>query len=150
MTKSSTDSALAQEVVGCIEAINSGVKSASAELSSDFFSVSALSGADRTLDTCAQLERAARSCRAPDGRTHAWCGRAAVMVLVSSASGPRVSGCIRHFGDLFDRTPYIYSQQSSNNETTPPSSPRPLCIYTGRSRGRPVDVRCWTMGRGTT
>ena len=32
MTKSSTDSALAQEMVGCIEAINSGAKSASAEL----------------------------------------------------------------------------------------------------------------------
>ena len=25
--------------------------------------------------------------------THAWCGHATVMVLVSSASGPRVSGC---------------------------------------------------------
>ena len=100
MTKSCADSALTQEVVGCIEAINSGVKSASAELSSDFFSVSALSGADRTLDTCAQLERAARSCRAPDGRTHAWCGHAAVMVLVSSASGPRVSGCIRESAKL--------------------------------------------------
>ena len=29
---------------------------------------------------------------APDGRTHAWCGYAALVVLVSSASGPRVSG----------------------------------------------------------
>ena len=100
VTKSRADSALTQEVVGCIEAINSGVKSASAELSSDFFSVSALSGADRTPNASAQLERAARCCRAPDGRTHAWCGRAAVMVLVSPASGPRVSGCICGFGDF--------------------------------------------------
>ena len=71
MTKSCADSALTQEVVGCIEAINSGVKSASAELSSDFFSVSALSGAERTPNASAQLERAARCCRAPDSDTRA-------------------------------------------------------------------------------
>ena len=34
-------------------------------------------------------------CRRFDSGTHAWCGRATVMVLVSSASGPRVSGCPR-------------------------------------------------------
>ena len=28
-----------------------------------------------------------------DSGTHAWCGHATVMVLVSSALGPRVSGC---------------------------------------------------------
>ena len=105
MTKSCADSALTQEVVGCIEAINSGVKSASAELSSDFFSVSALSGAERTLGPSAQLERAARCCRAPDSGTHAWCGSATAMVLVSSASGPRVSGCIREFGDFRPHPP---------------------------------------------
>ena len=36
-----------------------------------------------------------------DGRTHACCGRAAVIVLVSTAPGPHVRGCIRaprHFG----------------------------------------------------
>ena len=98
VSKSRADSALSQEVVGCIEAINSGVKSASAELSSDFLTVSALSGAERTLDAAAQLERAARCCRAPDSSTHACCGSATVLVLVSSASGPRVSGCIRAFG----------------------------------------------------
>ena len=59
MTKSCADSALAQEMVGCIEAINSGVKTASEVLSSDVFSVSALSGAERTLDAAAQVERAA-------------------------------------------------------------------------------------------
>ena len=100
MTKSSTDSALAQEMVGCIEAINSGVKSASVELSSDFLAVSALSGADRTTSASAQLERAARCCRAPDSDTRTWCGSVTAMVLVSSASGPRVSGCIREFGDF--------------------------------------------------
>ena len=100
MTKSCADSALTQEEVGCIEAINSGVKSASAELSSDFLAVSALSCAERTLDASTQLERAARCCRAPDSGTHAWCGSATAMVLVSSSSGPRVSGCIRAFGNF--------------------------------------------------
>ena len=71
------------------------MKTASQKLLVDFYTVSALSGADRTLDAAAQLERAGRCCRAPGGRTHTCCGRAAVMVLVSSASGPRVSGCIR-------------------------------------------------------
>ena len=100
MTKSSTDSALAQEMVGCIEAINSGAKTASEVLSSDFSSVSALSVAERTTSASAQLERAARCCRAPDSSTHACCGSATVLVVVSSASGPRVSGCIREFGDF--------------------------------------------------
>ena len=36
------------------------MKSASAELSLDLLTVSALSGAERALDTCAQLERAGR------------------------------------------------------------------------------------------
>ena len=95
MTKSGADSALAQEVVGCIEAINSGVKSASEVLSSDFFSVSAFSGAERTPNAAAQLERARRCCRAPDSDTRTRRGSVTAMVLVSSASGPRVSGCIR-------------------------------------------------------
>ena len=71
MTKSCADSALTQEVVGCIEAINSGVKSASVELSMNFLTVSALSVEERTLDAAAQLERAARGCRAPASSTHA-------------------------------------------------------------------------------
>ena len=69
------------------------------ELSSDFLAVSALSGADRTTSASAQLERAARCCRAPDSGTHACCGSAMVLVLVSSASGSCVSGCTREFGD---------------------------------------------------
>ena len=63
MTKPRADSALNQEVASCIEAINSGVKSASEVLSSDFFSVSALSGAERTPNASAQLERAVRCLR---------------------------------------------------------------------------------------
>mgnify|MGYP000391222415 CR=1 FL=1 len=43
----------------------------------------------------AQVERTGRCCRRFDSGTHAWCGHATVMVLVSSASGPRVSGCTR-------------------------------------------------------
>ena len=41
-----------------------------------------------------QVERAARCCRCSDSGMHAWCGHATVMVLVSSASGTNVSGCI--------------------------------------------------------
>ena len=70
ISKSGADSALAQEVVGCIEAINSGVKSASVLLSMNFLAVSALSVAERTPNAAAQLERAARCCRAPDSSTH--------------------------------------------------------------------------------
>jgi hypothetical protein len=43
----------------------------------------------------AAAEKAARCCRCSDGGMHAWCGHATVMVLVSSASGTHVSGCIR-------------------------------------------------------
>ena len=39
--------------------------------------------------------RCTRCCRCSDGGMHAWCGHATVMVLVSSASGTHVSGCIR-------------------------------------------------------
>ena len=73
------------------------MKTASAELSLDFLTVSALSGAERALGAAAQLERAARCCRAPDSDTRTWCGSVTVMVLVSLASGPRVSGCIREW-----------------------------------------------------
>ena len=76
------------------------MKTASEELSLDFLTVSALSGAERTLDAAAQLERAGRCCRAPDIDTRTWRGSGTAMVLVSSASGPRVSGCIRVFGDF--------------------------------------------------
>ena len=74
MTKSCADSAFTKEVFGCTEAINSWVKTASAELSPDFHTVSALSGAERTTSASAQLERAARSCRAPDSDTRTRCG----------------------------------------------------------------------------
>ena len=59
--------------------------------------VSAPSGEERTLGAAAQVERATRCCRRFDGRTHACCGRVPNMdmELISAASGPRVSGCIR-------------------------------------------------------
>ena len=82
-------------MIGCIKAISPCVKSVSAKLFLDLHTMSAPSGEERTLDTSAQVERATRCCRRFDGRTHACCGRAAVMVLVSSASGPRVRGCTR-------------------------------------------------------
>jgi hypothetical protein len=71
------------------------VKSASEKLFLDLHTVSAPSGEERTLGASAQVERAERCCRRFDSGTHAWCGHATVMVLVPSASGPRVSGCPR-------------------------------------------------------
>ena len=84
----------AHQMVGGIKAISPCVKSASPKLFLDLHTVSAPSGEERTLDAAAQVERAALCFRRSDSGTHAWCGHATVMVLVSSASGPRVSGCI--------------------------------------------------------
>ncbi len=95
VTNSRADCALTQQMIGCIKAISPCVKSASAKLFLDLHTVSAPSGEERTLGDAAQVERTGRCCRRFDGRTHAWCGRAAVMVLVPSASGPRVSGVPR-------------------------------------------------------
>ena len=75
-------------MVGGTKAISPCVKSASAKLFLDLHTVLAPSGEERTLDAAAQVERAGRCCRRFDSATHAWCGRATVMVLVSSASGP--------------------------------------------------------------
>ena len=44
---------------------------------------------------CDRLERAGRCCRRFDSDTQMRCGSVTVMVLVLSASGPRVSGCTR-------------------------------------------------------
>jgi hypothetical protein len=82
-------------MIGCIKAISPCVKSASAKLFLDLHTVSAPSGEERTLGAAAQLERTGRCCRRVDSGTHAWCGHATVMVLVPSASGPRVRGCPR-------------------------------------------------------
>ena len=87
------------------------MKSASEVLSSDVFSVSALSGVERTLGAAAQLERAGRCCRVPDSGTHTCCGSAMVLVLVSSASGPRVSGCPREFGDFRPYPVFFYDRK---------------------------------------
>jgi hypothetical protein len=82
-------------MIGCIKAISPCVKSASAELFLDLHTLSAPSGEERTLGAAAQVDRTGRCCRRFDGRTHACCGRAAVMILVPSASGPRVRGVPR-------------------------------------------------------
>ena len=92
------------------------MKTASAELSLDFLTVSALSGAERAQDASAQLERAARCCRAPGSDTRARCDSVTVtvMVLVSSASGPRVSGCIRDPRNFpVIRTPNVHNMLSA-------------------------------------
>ena len=90
-------------MVGCIKAISPCLKSASEKLFLGLHTVLAPSGEERTLDTSAQVERAEQCCRCFDSDTRAWCGSVTVMVLVSSASGPRVSGCIR---DPLNFNPY--------------------------------------------
>ena len=82
-------------MVGDIKAISPCVKSASAKLFLDLHTVSAPSGEERTLGAAAQVERATRCCRRFDSNTQTRCGSVTAMVLVSSASGPRVSGCTR-------------------------------------------------------
>ena len=82
-------------MVGGIKASSPGMKSMSADMFLDLLTMSAPSGEERKLGAAAQVERAGRCCRRPDSGTHTWCGRATVMVLVSSSSGPRVAvgGC---------------------------------------------------------
>ena len=61
-----------------------------------------------------QVERAARCCRCSDSGMHAWCGHATVMVLVSSASGTHVSGCIARGAR---RAPNYYLRSESIDES---------------------------------
>eukprot|EP00964_Phaeocystis_antarctica_P124096 scaffold87787_cov37-Phaeocystis_antarctica.AAC.1 len=61
----------------------------------DLHTVLAPSGEERTLNAAAQVERAGRCCRRFDSDTQTRCGSVTVIVLVSSASGPRVSGYTR-------------------------------------------------------
>ena len=95
VTNSRADCALTQQMIGCIKAISPCVKSASAKLFLDLHTVLAPSGEERTLNAAAQVERARWCCRRFDSDTQARWGSVTHMVLVSSASGPRVSGCIR-------------------------------------------------------
>ena len=67
----------------------------SAKLFLDLHTMLAPSGEERPLNAAAQVERARWCCRRFDSGTQTRCGSATVMVLVSTASGPRVSGCIR-------------------------------------------------------
>ena len=82
-------------MIGCIKAISPCVKSASAKLFLDLHTVLAPSGEERTLGAAAQVERARWCCRRFHSDTQTRCGSVTALVLVSSASGPRVSGCIR-------------------------------------------------------
>ena len=93
VTKSRTDCDLTQQMVGGIKASSPGMMSMSADMFLDLPTMSAPSGEERRTGASAQVERAGRCCRRPDSGTHTWCGRATVMVLVSSSSGPRVGGC---------------------------------------------------------
>ena len=93
-------------MIGCIKAISPCVKSASAKLFLDLHTVLAPSGEQRRTSASAQVERAGRCCRRFDSDTQARCGSVTVVVLVSSASGPRVRGCIRaRLHDTLVQTP---------------------------------------------
>ena len=88
-------------MVGGIKAISPGMKSMSADMFLDLPTMSAPSGEERRTGAAAQVESAGRCCRRSDSGMHTCCGRATVMVLVSSSSGPRVGGCPgarRYFG----------------------------------------------------
>ena len=93
VTKSRTDCDLTQQMVGGIKAISPGMKSMSADMFLDLPTMSAPSGEERRTGAAAQVESAGRCCRRSDSGMHTCCGRATVMVLVSSSSGPRVGGC---------------------------------------------------------
>ena len=86
-------------MIRCIKAISPCVKSASAKLFLGLHTVLAPSGEERTLDASAQVERAKVDniwcCSRPGSDTQARWGSVTYMVLVSSASVPRVSGCTR-------------------------------------------------------
>ena len=97
VTKSRTDCALTQQMVGGIKAISLCVKSASGKLFLDLHTVLAPSvarSAERVQPHRSNALHGAAAALTVSG-THAWCGHATVMVLVSSASRPRVSGCTR-------------------------------------------------------
>ena len=71
-------------MVGGIKAISLCVKSASGKLFLGLHTVLAPSDEERRTGAAAQVERARWCCRRFDSGTHAWCGHATVMVLVSS------------------------------------------------------------------
>ena len=122
-------------MVGGIKPSSPGVKSMSADMLLDLPTMSAPSGEERTPRTSAQVERAGRCCRRSDSGTHTLCGRATVMVLVSSSSGPRVGGCPRawrYFGPhpvhgystVYDEKSYT-SRKNVNAEGTTERAPVP-------------------------
>ena len=62
------------------------MKSMSADMFLDLPTMSAPNGEERRTDASAQVERAGWCCRRSDSSMHTCCGRATVMVLVSSSS----------------------------------------------------------------
>ena len=90
--------------------------SMSADMFLDLSTMSALSGEERTPNASAQVERAGWCCRCPDSGTHTCWGRATVMVLVSSSSGPRVGGCPRAWRDF---GPHTVCSLTSDQKSAP-------------------------------
>ena len=68
-----------------ITAFGPSALSMAAQLLLGLYTGSASSGEERKLRAAAQVERVARCCCHLDSGTRAWCGRATVTVLVSSA-----------------------------------------------------------------
>ena len=122
-------------MIGCIKAISPCVKSASPKLFLDLHTVLAPSGEQRTLGAAAQVERTGWCCRRFDSDTQTRCGSVTVMVLVSSASGPRVRGCPRapryfHPNPVTVCTLHELVGRKFNHEPLPPSHPPPLATLT--------------------
>ena len=71
------------------------MKSMSADMFLDLLTMSAPSGEERKLRAAAQVERAGWCCRRSDSGMHTCCGRATVMVLVSSSSDRPRRGAVQ-------------------------------------------------------
>ena len=140
-------------MVGDIKAISPCVKSASAKLFLDLHTVSAPSGEERTLNASAPVERDARCCRHFDSDTQTWCGSVTAMVLVSSASGPRVSGCTRAFGDFHPHplkraTPIIDAREASLHPALSRTTGRGKAMPTRQSASQPFCDHSTLSGHG--
>ena len=129
-------------MIGCIKAISPCVKSASAKLFLDLHTVLAPSGEERPLNAAAQVERARWCCRRFDSDTQTRCGSVTVMVLVSSASGPRVRGCPRvpryfhpnplRFSVIYVKKKVFNLQENSGLKTTCYVRARSACARMAR------------------
>ena len=126
VTKSRTDCALTQQMVGGVKASSTGVKSMSADMFLDLPTMSAPSGEQRRTDASAQVERAGWCCRRPDSGMCTCCSRAAVMAFIILRPAPEEGRssrqCVRPscLGSLPPRQPSILSYPNLRRAQSPP------------------------------